>query len=103
MSDARQDPVYDQLMQRAARFVAARAARPQFLVVRHGRDAANQPDEDRRPLGLLPAPDAASAVSAAGAKWSLFDGQRFEVVPAEALAAYAREQRRTARQKQPSA
>ena len=74
-------------MQRAARFEAARARWPQFLVVRHGRDAANQPGHDRQSLGLVRAPDADSAASAAQVKWTLFAGQRFEIVPAEEASA----------------
>jgi hypothetical protein len=83
MPQASQDPDFDRLIQRAEQFEAARAAWPQFLVVRLGRDDANQPERDRQPLGFVPAPDAAAATAAAEEKWSLFTGQHFEVLPRE--------------------
>ena len=79
MPHASQDPDFERIMERSGQFEAARAAWPQFLVVRLGRDDANQPDRDRQPLGFVPAPDAAGATTAAEEKWSLFTGQQFEV------------------------
>ena len=83
MPHASQDPDFERIMERSGQFEAARAAWPQFLVVRLGRDDANQPDRDRQPLGFVPAPDAAGATTAAEEKWSLFTGQQFEVLPRE--------------------
>jgi hypothetical protein len=83
MPHASQDPDFDRIIERSDQFEAARAGWPQFLVVRLGRDDANQPDRDRQPLGFVPAPDAAGATAAAKEKWSLFTGQQFEVLPRE--------------------
>jgi hypothetical protein len=83
MPHASQDPDFERIIERSGQFEAARAAWPQFLVVRLGRDDANQPDRDRQALGFVPAPDAASAAAAAEEKWSLFTGQQFEVLPRE--------------------
>lgn len=51
-----------------------------FIVVRHGSNAANQSRRNRMVLGTVQAADAPGAKLAAEQKWTRYNNQRFEVL-----------------------